>query len=90
MGLFFQSRKSTGYNTVDMGFKVISKHYGDRMYAGQIIEYKIRPVFNISLYWMTEITQVKDKEYLLMSNVLVHISYGIISIILRRLKAALK
>jgi len=46
-----------------MGFKVISKHHGDKMYAGQIIEYKVSPVLNIPLYWMTEITQVKDKEY---------------------------
>jgi ligand-binding SRPBCC domain-containing protein len=47
----------------NMGFKVISKHHGDTMYAGQIIEYKVRPVLNIPIYWMTEITQVKDKEY---------------------------
>ena len=47
----------------NMGFKVISKHHGDIMYAGQIIEYKVRPVLNIPIYWMTEITQVKDKEY---------------------------
>jgi len=47
----------------DMGFKVISKYHGDVMYAGQIIEYKVRPVLNIPIYWMTEITQVKDKEY---------------------------
>jgi ligand-binding SRPBCC domain-containing protein len=47
----------------NMGFKVISKHQGDKMYAGQIIEYKVRPFLNIPLYWMTEITQVKDKEY---------------------------
>lgn len=46
-----------------MGFKVISKHYGEKMYAGQIIEYSVRPVMNIPIYWMTEITQVKDKEY---------------------------
>ena len=47
----------------NMGFKVISKHHGDTMYAGQIIEYKVKPVFNIPLYWMTEITQVKDNQY---------------------------
>lgn len=47
----------------NMGFKVISKHHGDVMYAGQIIEYTVKPVLNIPLYWMTEITQVKDKEY---------------------------
>jgi ligand-binding SRPBCC domain-containing protein len=47
----------------NMGFKVISKHHGDTMYAGQIIEYTVKPVLGIPLYWMTEITQVKDKEY---------------------------
>ena len=46
-----------------MGFKVISKHHGDIMYAGQIIEYTVKPVLGIPIYWMTEITQVKDKEY---------------------------
>ncbi len=47
----------------NMGFKVISKHHGDVMYAGQIIEYRVKPVLGIPIYWMTEITQVKDKEY---------------------------
>jgi ligand-binding SRPBCC domain-containing protein len=47
----------------DMGFKVISKHHGDKMYAGQIIEYTVKPLFGIPLYWMTEITQVKSGAY---------------------------
>jgi ligand-binding SRPBCC domain-containing protein len=47
----------------DMGFKIISRHHGDKMYAGQIIEYKVKPLLGIPVYWMTEITQVKDKEY---------------------------
>jgi len=46
-----------------MGFKVISKHHGDVMYAGQLIEYTVKPVAGIPLYWMTEITQVKDRTY---------------------------
>ncbi len=46
-----------------MGFKTISKHHGDTMYAGQIIEYTVKPVLGIPIYWMTEITQVKDKVY---------------------------
>jgi ligand-binding SRPBCC domain-containing protein len=46
-----------------MGFTMISEHHGAIMYAGQIIEYKVKPVLGIPLYWMTEITQVKDKEY---------------------------
>lgn len=47
----------------DMGFRIISKHHGERMYAGQIIEYKVRPLPGIPVYWMTEITQVKQGEY---------------------------
>ncbi len=44
-------------------FKVISKHHGDKMYPGQIIEYKVKPLLGIPFYWMTEITHVKDKEF---------------------------
>ena len=46
-----------------MGFSIISKHHGDKMYAGQIIEYKVKPVLGIPLYWMTEITHVADRKY---------------------------
>jgi len=46
-----------------MGFNIISKHHGEKMYPGQLIEYKVRPVLNIPLYWMTEITHVEDKKY---------------------------
>ncbi|MBG9375986.1 SRPBCC family protein [Panacibacter sp. DH6] len=47
----------------NLGFKIISKHHGSKMYAGQIIEYKVSPVLGIPLYWMTEITHVEDKKY---------------------------
>ncbi|MES2649685.1 MAG: SRPBCC family protein [Bacteroidota bacterium] len=47
----------------NLGFKVTSQYQGDRMYAGQVIEYKVHPVAGIPLYWMTEITHVKDYEY---------------------------
>ena len=45
-----------------MKFK-ITNTLGDGMYAGQLIEYRVRPLLGIPLYWMTEITHVKDKEY---------------------------
>ena len=48
---------------VKMGFNIISKHHGEKMYAGQIIEYTVKPLLGIALYWMTEITQVDDKKY---------------------------
>jgi len=47
----------------NMGFKVKGHHKGESMYAGQIIEYTVKPVLGIPLYWMTEITHVKDLEY---------------------------
>ncbi len=47
----------------NMGFNIISKHHGEKMYAGQIIEYSVKPVFGIPLYWMTEITHIEDQKY---------------------------
>jgi ligand-binding SRPBCC domain-containing protein len=47
----------------NMGFEIISKHHGATMYAGQLIEYKVKPILNIPIYWMTEITQVVDQKY---------------------------
>ena len=46
-----------------MGFSIISKHHGEKMYAGQIIEYKVKPVFGITLHSMTEITHVAYRKY---------------------------
>lgn len=46
-----------------LGFNIISKHHGDKMYPGQIIEYKVKPLLGIPLYWMTEITHVEHKKY---------------------------
>ena len=47
----------------ELGFNIISKHHGETMYAGQIIEYKISAVMGIPLYWMTEITHVEKGNY---------------------------
>ncbi len=46
-----------------LGFEIISKHHGPKMYAGQVIEYTVKPILGIPLYWMTEITHVQDKQY---------------------------
>jgi ligand-binding SRPBCC domain-containing protein len=47
----------------NLGFKIISQHHGDHLYAGQIIEYIVKPVLNFPLYWMTEITHVEHHKY---------------------------
>ena len=45
-----------------MGFDIISGAE-KQMYPGQIIEYTVKPVLGIPLYWMTEITHVEDHKY---------------------------
>ena len=47
----------------NLGFKILSKHHGSKMYPGQLIEYKVKPILGIPIYWMTEITHVHDKAY---------------------------
>ncbi len=62
---FFTSHKNLKEITpTSMGFDITSHHpEGQKVYAGMIITYKMRPLFGIPVRWMTEITQVKEKEY---------------------------
>lgn len=47
----------------NMGFIIRSRHHGEKMYPGQIIEYTVKPLFGIPLYWMTEITHVEEGRF---------------------------
>ena len=47
----------------NLGFIIRSKYQGKKMYAGQIIEYTVKPILGIPLYWMTEITHVDEGRY---------------------------
>jgi ligand-binding SRPBCC domain-containing protein len=44
-----------------MDFRIRSSFHKNEMYPGQIIEYTVRPIAGIPVYWMTEITHVVDK-----------------------------
>ncbi len=60
---FFSDPKNLNTITPDsMRFKTLS---GDdrKMFAGQIIHYKISPFNGITMEWVTEITHVKEKEF---------------------------
>ncbi len=46
-----------------MGFEITTNHFSEVMYPGMIITYKVRPIFNIPMTWVTEITHVKNQEY---------------------------
>jgi ligand-binding SRPBCC domain-containing protein len=38
-----------------MRFEVLSRDPGDRIYSGQIIEYRVSPLSWLRVYWMTDI-----------------------------------
>jgi ligand-binding SRPBCC domain-containing protein len=61
---FFSNPANLNQITPDyIGFKIISNSGSAKMYAGQIITYTVKPVLGIPIFWMTEITHVKEKEY---------------------------
>ncbi len=45
-----------------MGFQIITDPLPQKIYPGMIIQYKVSPLLKIKLNWVTEITQLKDKE----------------------------
>ncbi len=48
----------------DMAFTITSNpEHTERMYPGMIITYKVSPILDIKLDWMTEITQVEHEKY---------------------------
>lgn len=46
-----------------LNLKVTNQVYGEKVYAGQVMTYNVRPVLGIPLAWMTEITHVEEKKY---------------------------
>jgi ligand-binding SRPBCC domain-containing protein len=58
---FFSSPKNLAKITPShMKFKILYISGGQRMYAGQLIRYKINVLPNIPVGWTTEITQVNE------------------------------
>jgi ligand-binding SRPBCC domain-containing protein len=45
-----------------MGFDIVSE-IESQMYAGQIIAYKVSPMFGLKLNWVTEISHVNEPNY---------------------------
>jgi ligand-binding SRPBCC domain-containing protein len=46
----------------NLGFEVTSA-LPERMYAGMIVTYRVRPLFGVAIPWMTEITHVREPEF---------------------------
>ena len=46
-----------------MQFNITSKNSNKEMYAGMILSYKVTPLLNYPLEWVTEITHIKEKVF---------------------------
>lgn len=60
---FFSDPKNLSKITPNWLNFEITSHLPSRMYAGMIISYKVRPIFNIPQTWITEITHVNEPFY---------------------------
>ena len=61
---FISSPKNLKAITPDyMGFDIKTDDLPDKMYAGQMIMYTVKPLLSIPLSWCTEITHVKENQY---------------------------
>lgn len=57
---FFSHPKNLAVITPEhLNLKFTNELYGDEIYPGQIITYKVKPLLRIPLFWMTEITHVE-------------------------------
>ena len=60
---FFATPKNLNEVTPDdIVFEIISE-LPEIMYEGLLINYRLKPLFNIPINWCTEITHIKEKEY---------------------------
>jgi ligand-binding SRPBCC domain-containing protein len=61
---FFSHPKNLAEMTPEyLNLKFTNSMFRDEMYAGQVITYTVKPVLGIPMFWMTEITHVKDREF---------------------------
>ena len=47
----------------EMGFEILTENLADKIYPGQIINYKVSPMLGIKINWCTEITHVGVGAY---------------------------
>lgn len=61
---FFSSPKNLKILTPEyMGFEITSTFFDEKMYPGQLISYRVRPILGIPLNWVTEITHVIEHQF---------------------------
>jgi len=46
-----------------MGFDIINDSLPDKIYAGMIIHYTVKPLLGVPIKWVTEITHIENNKY---------------------------
>ncbi len=46
-----------------LNFEIVKDHGHTKMYAGQIIAYRIRPILNFPIEWVSEISHIQEPYY---------------------------
>ena len=59
---FFSDPKNLKLITPPELNMTITSELPEGMYEGMIITYKVHPIFNIPLHWVTEITKIKTNQ----------------------------
>ena len=60
---FSDPRNLAKITPAKMNFRITSDLDDGKTYPGMIITYKVSPLFGIPMTWVTEITQVREREF---------------------------
>lgn len=61
---FFSDPRNLKKITPDyLGFEILNTDLPEKVYAGMLITYRVRPLLNIPMTWVTEITQVEPQKF---------------------------
>jgi ligand-binding SRPBCC domain-containing protein len=60
---FSEAKNLLAITPPHLSLKVTNDLYGEKVYAGQVMTYKVKPLLGIPLSWMTEITHVEEEKY---------------------------
>lgn len=47
----------------DMDFKILTDHDGTEIYEGMLIDYTVKPLFGIPVFWQTEISKLQKPAF---------------------------
>lgn len=60
---FSDPRNLKKITPTSLGFQILNDSLPERIYPGMIIKYKVRPLLNIPMTWVTEITQAQAPDF---------------------------